>query len=406
LPKDFENIEVDLLIVNYDYLNYRFTPLWPYVKHRHINIARKAKKVVAIAQDDFWANKLLDNWCMDWDVDRILTPIDNDLEVLYPRSIKTKEFRTALTGYVKSDPVPETKLLRDRPIDLGQRVREMPPHLGRLAQAKARQAVTMAEAAQNAGFKVDVSTRVEDSFIGTAWFDFLASCKFTVGMKGGASLHDPRGLIHTKVQSYLARHPGVSFDEIERKCFKGKDMKHEFTAISPRLFESAMAGTCQILQREDYLGVLEPWRDYIPLESDCSNMDEVIRAMKDLDQCQEIVSNAKRSLIESKMFNYSQLVETACNGLLFSHGVNSAEWNQFSEFLRFSQMAQESSPELHDALLYAMKYGESSGQSTVEMRYVKQMMENDSLNEWQFLISALSAENPIEQRAPWIWRGL
>jgi hypothetical protein len=222
LPKEFENIEVDLLIVNYDYLNYRFTPLWPYVKRRHIGIARKAKKVVAIAQDDFWANKLLDNWCMDWDVDRILTPIDNDLEVLYPRSIKTKEFKTALTGYVKSGPVPETKLLRDRPIDLGQRVREMPPHLGRLAQAKARQAVTMADAAKNAGFTVDVSTRVEDSFIGTAWSNFLASCKFTVGMKGGASLHDPRGLIHTKVQSYLARHPDATFDEIERKCFKGK----------------------------------------------------------------------------------------------------------------------------------------------------------------------------------------
>lgn len=406
LPKQFEDIEVDLLIVNYDYLNYRFTPLWPYVKRRHIGIARKAKKVVAIAQDDFWANKLLDNWCMDWDVDRILTPIDNNLEVLYPRSIKTKEFKTALTGYVKSGPVPETKLLRDRPIELGQRVREMPPHLGRLAQAKAHQAVTMAEAAKQAGFIVDVSTRVEDSFIGTAWFEFLASCKFTVGMKGGASLHDPRGLIHTKVQSYLARHPGASFDEIERKCFKGKDMKHEFTAISPRLFESAMAGTCQILQREDYLGVLEPWRDYIPLESDFSNMDEVILAMKDLDQCQEIVSNAKRNLIESKMFDYSQLVETACNGLLSPQGANSATWNQLSEFLRFSQMGQESSPELHDVLLYAMKYGESSGQSAVEMRYVKQMMANDSLNEWQSSISALSAENSIEQRAPWIWRSV
>ena len=86
--------------------------------------------------------------------------------------------------------------------------------------------------------------------------------------------------------------------------------------------------------------------------------------------------------------------------------MNSAKWNEFSEFLRFSQMAQESSPELHDALLYAMKYGESSGPSTVEMRYVKQMLANDSLNEWQSTISALSAENPIEQRAPWIWRGL
>ena len=135
-------------------------------------------------------------------------------------------------------------------------------------------------------------------------------------------------------------------------------------------------------------------------------MDEVIRAMKDLDMCQQIVSNAKRSLIDSKMFDYCQLVETACDGLLSPQGVNSARWNKFSEFLRFSQRAQESSPELHDALLYAMKYGESSGQSTVEMRYVKQMMENDSLNEWQSLISALSAENPIEQRAPWIWRGL
>jgi hypothetical protein len=102
-------------------------------------------------------------------------------------------------------------------------------------------------------------------------------------MKGGASLHDLRGLIHTKVQSYLARHPDATFDEIERKCFKDKDNKYEFTAISGRLFESELAGTCQILQREDYLGVLEPWRDYIPIESDHSNMHEVIQATKNLD---------------------------------------------------------------------------------------------------------------------------
>jgi hypothetical protein len=407
LPKEFENIEVDLLIVNYDYLNYRFTPLWPYVNHRHINIARKAKKVVAIAQDDFWANKLLDNWCMDWDVDRILTPIDNDLEVLYPRSIKTKEFKTALTGYVKSGPVPETKLLRDRPIDLGQRVREMPPHLGRLAQAKARQAVTMAEAATNAGFKVDVSTRVEDSFIGTAWFDFLASCKFTVGMKGGASLHDPRGLIHTKVQSYLARHPGASFDEIERKCFKGKDMKHEFTAISPRLFESAMAGTCQILQREDYLGVLEPWRDYIPLESDFSNMDEVIRVMNDLDQCDQIVSDAKRSLLDSKMFDYSVLVDTACNGLLSAPGDKCVKWNQFSKFLQFSHAAQASSVELHDATLHLISEVIIHKVSPkISESYVRQQIDDMKFSLWFETMAQLTKEDSMSMRSPWIWRSV
>jgi len=402
-----DGLNVDLLIINYDYLNYRFTPLWPFLKRRHINIARHAKKVVAIAQDDFWANKHLDDWCMDWDVDRILTPITNDLDILYPRSIKTKEFRTALTGYVKSGPVPVTKPLGERPIDLGQRVREMPPHLGRLAQAKARQAVATADAATDAGFVVDVSTRVEDSFIGTAWFDFLASCKFTVGMKGGASLHDPRGLIHTKVQSYLARHPGASFDEIERKCFRGKDMKHEFTAISPRLFESAMAGTCQILQREDYLGVLEPWRDYIPLDADLSNMDEVIGAMKDLDLCQEIVTNAKRSLVDSKMFDYSRLVFEACDTYLDSDTSSSEKWNPFVQFLSFASSAQNVAPELHDAALHLVsEVIIPNATPTTTSKAIENQIEELNLMEWLETMTTLTQQDPLALRSPWIWRAI
>jgi hypothetical protein len=400
-----ENLEVDVLIVNYDYLNYRFTPLWPYIRKRHRGIARQAKKVVAIAQDDFWANRHLDNWCMDWDVDRVLTPINNDLDVLYPRSIKAKEFRTALTGYVKSGPVPVTRPLSERPIDLGQRVREMPPHLGRLAQAKARQAVTMAQAASSAGLNVDVSTRVEDSFIGTAWFDFLASCKFTVGMKGGASLHDPYGLIHTKVQAYLARHPEATFNEIERKCFKGKDMKHEFTAISPRLFEAAIAGTCQILEREDYLGVLEPWRDYIPLEHDFSNVTEVVEVMRDTERCQEIVLHAWKALVDSKMFDYAQLVDAACGGLLPERSSKCNQWESLVEFLQFAQSAQNISPELHDAALYALQYNITLSTSTsAEEEHISHLLDHYALGEWHAQMTRLSTSDSAGTRAPWIWR--
>jgi len=401
-PGTTDDLNVDLLIVNYDFLNYRFTPLWPYIKCRHINIARQAKKVIAIAQDDFWANELLDKWCMDWDVDRILTPISNNLDVLYPRSIKTKEFRTVLTGYVKSGPTPVTKPLRDRPIDLGQRVRDMPPHLGRLAQAKARQAVAMADAASTAGFVTDVSTRVEDSFVGTAWFDFLASCKFTVGMKGGASLHDPRGLIHTKVQSYVARHPDATFDEIERKCFKDKDMKREFTAISPRLFESALAGTCQILQREDYLGVLEPWRDYIPLDPDFGNMTDVLKAMKDLDQCQQIVQNAMGTLVESGMFDYSKLVTSACSDLPLLGSSESVQWKTFVSQLHFAGTAQRCAPELHDAALHLV--GQESSRHASQV--VVNAASNVHLQEWLKTMSELSRRDKLALRAPWVWRNI
>ena len=407
LPKDLGEVSPDLLIVNYDYLNYRFSPLWPFIKRRHKDIADRAGKVVAIAQDDFWANKLLDDWCMDWDVDRILTPIDNDRDVLYPRSIKSKEFKTGLTGYVKSGPVPVTKLLVDRSIDLGQRVREMPPHLGRLAQAKARQAVVMADAARSAGFVVDVSTRVEDSFIGTAWFDFLSSCKFTVGMKGGASLHDPRGLIHTKVQSYRVRHPEATFDEIEQHCFKGKDMKYEFTAISPRLFESAMAGTCQILQREDYLGVLEPWRDYIPLEADYSNMNEVLEVMKDLDRCQQIVENAKIALVDSKFFDYSRLVEAATEDLITARFKNDEDWVQLSQILDVSRKAQDVDADLHDSALNMLKRSDQEPDSYSHAETtVTETLRRHSLEMWLIEVETMRKEDLIDAISPWIWRNV
>jgi len=353
VPEEIGAVAPDLMVVNYDYLNYRFSPLWPFIRRRHRDIARRAGKVVAIAQDDFWANKLLDNWCIDWDVDRILTPIDNDRDVLYPRSSRNKEFRTGLTGYVRSGPVPETAPLIERRIDLGQRVRAMPPHLGRLAQAKATQAVAFAAVARDAGFMVDVSTRVEDSFTGPAWFAFLASCRFTVGMKGGASLNDPYGLIHTKVQAHLVRHPDASFDEIEARCFPGKDMKHDFSAISPRLFESALAGTCQVLQRDDYLGVLEPWRDYLPLEKDMSNKDEVVAAMRDLDRCQEIVASARTALVDSGVFDYGRLVHAATDGLLRIPTTHDVSWDSFVKYIsEASSVSHRCGHELHDASLH------------------------------------------------------
>ena len=384
LPAQLTDVEVDLLIINYDFLNYRFTALWPYIKNRHLEIARKAKKTVAIAQDDFWANKHLDDWCMHWKVDRILAAIDSDLDILYPRSVRTKEIKTALTGYVRTSASAPSAPIVQRPIDLGQRVREMPPHLGRLAQAKARQAVAMAEAATNAGYIVDVSTHVEDSFLGEDWMRFLRRCKFTVGMKGGASLNDPRGRIHTKVQAYKMRFPHASFDDIEQHCFPGKDGKHEFTAISPRLFEAAAAGACQILQRDDYLGVLEPWRDYIPLERDFSNMSDVLAAMKDLEQAQEIADSAYSSLVVSGMFDYKQLVHDATNNLLTPSSCSDSvvQWNSFCNFLSASAHAQLNvSADLHDASLHLINEI-LLRMSSRQVEHLEAHLASDSVDTW------------------------
>jgi len=425
IPSGCESVSPDLVIVNYDFLNYRFTPLWPFIKNRHKDVASRAKKIVAIVQDDFWCNKLIDDWCIDWDVDRILTPIDNDLEVLYPRSIKRKEFRTCLTGYVSGSENAKSLPLKDRSIDLGQRVREMSPHLGWFAQSKAIQAKTMAEAANQAGFVVDVSTRVEDSFTGESWLDFLKSCKFTVGMKGGASLYDPIGLLHTRVNSYLFHHPNATFQELERKYFRGKDGKYEFSAVSPRLFESASAGTCQILRRDDYLGVLEPWRDYIPLEVDFSNVDEVLLSMRDLEMCQEIANNATRSLVESGLFKYSKLVELATSGLVTSSRNSHQGWAELKSYLkRMGAVAQSGRTELHDAALEVikehltsrnrdfatfnseLKLGSLGSGSNVATQTVLEMLGSVSDNNWFEEVLDAMQSDAKNRLFPWVWRPL
>jgi hypothetical protein len=319
IPRSISACDFDIFIVNYDFLNYRFSPLWKFMKNRYRDIAKRSKYRISIAQDDFWANDYLDTWVRDWQIDRVLTPLDSNLDFLYPKSNKNVEFKLVLTGYVAGEVLyePSYPKLRSRGIDLGQRVRYMPANLGRFAQEKAVQAEKFAQFAADAGFKVDVSTDAADSILGSDWFTFLQNSKFTVSMKGGASLNDPKGKLYSKVQAFVSRHPEASFDDIEKECFPGKDMLQVYSAISPRIFEAALAGTCQILRPDNYLDVMNPWEHYIPLNEDFSNIEMVLEAMADLDACQQIADNAFTALVSSGIFNYSKFVEEAVGDLKF-----------------------------------------------------------------------------------------
>jgi hypothetical protein len=283
------------------------------IKNRHKELIQAAEYKVAIVQDDFWASSLIDKWISTNGIDRVLTPIENDLDVLYPMSIKHASFETVLTGYsaLNSESFAELPLLSQRKIDLGTRVRTMPPSLGKYAQDKARLSIDFAKVVSDNGFSTDVSARVEDTFLGSAWHEFLLTCKFVIGVKGGASLVDSDGSLHRKVQHYLAKNPDADFAAVEKSCFPKRDGQHVFKAVSPRLFDAARAGCCQILIADQYPGDLQPWVDYLPLEEDMSNVSEVLSAMKDLSFCQDIARHCHETLIGSNSFTYEKLVNAA-----------------------------------------------------------------------------------------------
>jgi len=318
LPTSAQNSRYDLVILSYDVLDQRLMPFWiPLVKRLEPVMAGATTRVV-MPQDDYSCASHLDNFVTDYEVDFVFSPLTRDLHMLYPRSIAHGvQFHEAFTGYWESETNLSIGLFRrrfkERSVDLGQRVRFLPPQLGLAAQRKGQLTLEFASRAQQAGFRCDVSTKASDVLIGDAWFRFLGDTRFTVGTLGGASVADPKGRLHTRVRQLEMKNPSISHEEIARRLKVDQLPKGDFTAISPRLFECAAMGVCQVLEEAQYVDGFEPWRDYIPLAPDHSNIAEVFETMRDWSRSEEIAASAENVLIRSGRHSYRQFVNRFMN---------------------------------------------------------------------------------------------
>ena len=219
-----------------------------------------------------------------------------------------------LTGYLDEHTLARTQRIlgegRERTIDIGYRTVPGKPYLGRHAILKAEIAEVVRERAEARGLRVDISTRAEDTFYGDDWYRFLASCRYTIGMEGGASILDRDGSVRACVESRLEEKPAAGFSELEAACFPGRDGELELYAISPRHLEACATRTAQILVEGDYGGILRPGTHYSPLRRDLSNLDAVLDVVAERpDHATEIADNAYRDVVASGQYTYRRLVE-------------------------------------------------------------------------------------------------
>ena len=326
----------DALVLTYDLLSMRQASRWASIVEKLAPLAQVSRQVIAIPQDDYTYNEVLDSALQDLGTTTIFTPIETGLEIVYPNMSKRANLEFCLTGYVDEDTVHALdryrKPMRERNIDVGQRVRMLPAWFGREAREKGLFAERFREKSRGLPIVTDISTDDSDTFSGDDWFRFLGSSKSTLGQKGGASLCDPDGSIMRRVVEYTAHNPDSKFEEIERKCFPGLDGKALMRAVSPRLFDAAMLYTAQILVEDDYLGVLEPWVHYIPTDRDLSNLGDIVKALKDDDLLERITGAAYETLACSDRFTYRAFVNQVLSqvtehqpALRIDHGVDLAE---------------------------------------------------------------------------------
>ena len=269
---------------------------------------------IAIVQDEFFNIDLVADFLGRIGVTHLLTcSKEADWAKFYPRLDRSKvSFRTVLTGYVddrwltaKPHYLPPAK----RPIAIGYRGGNNPFWLGSHGLLKQEVSERVHDAAVKAGFAADIQAPDGADYLkGGQWFDFLGSCRAVIGVEGGASINDHDGTVRAAVDAYLALHPGASFAAVRDACFPGRDGEVDLSCLSPRHFEAAITRTAQLLHEGHYSGVFEPWRHYIPLKADYSNMDAALAAVMDDTLVDAMTERAYSEIVASSQWSYRRFI--------------------------------------------------------------------------------------------------
>ncbi len=282
-----------------------------YVSESYRNKLRQFKGVKIIAvQDEYDRTDTLKAAIKNLGFDIVLTCVPQDsLEFVYPRvEFPDVHFETVLTGYVPEGFLANgmsLKPLAERPILIGYRGRDIGGRYGRLGFDKVEIGRRMKEICDERGLAVDIAMDEDSRIYGTAWFDFIASCRSMLGSESGSNIFDFDGTIEERFQTLaklkLGRNP--TYAEFLPHV-ADRENQISMGQISPRVFECALMRTPMVLFRGRYSDAIAPDEHYIALEKDFSNVDDILQRLEDLPSLEAMAQRAYDHLVASEKFSY------------------------------------------------------------------------------------------------------
>jgi hypothetical protein len=276
--------------------------------------------VAAFPQDDFDHANILDDWLSGLGTSVLFSVYRHHWDALYPRLIASgTKIVASYPGYVDDDEVGEYRALRkpfrERTIDVGYRVKRLPANFGRFGVLKSEFGRAFARAAAGRA-RCDISDAPKDTIYGDEWLRFLGNSRFTLASLAGSSVFDPIGAVQDRVQAFASKHPTADFEGSWRACVRPEDEGWTFPAVSPRIFETAMAGSCPILLEGDYEGLIGPEEHYIPVKRDFSDIDSAVDRLADLEAAEAMAARFERTILENPNLRYRHWVQTVIEPML------------------------------------------------------------------------------------------
>ncbi len=256
----------------------------------------------AFPQDDYYCSNILDQWMVDWNIDFVYSVLFEHRETLYPKYMRHGEIRKGFTAYIKNSWIEKwknPKKIGDRSIDISYRSSNLGAYCGTVGFIKGNIGNIFKNKTKDLNLNIDISSDEKDAIPGDQWHEFMEDSKFCLATPSGSSLLDPNGDFRKKITDYVKENPKKNFFEISQYCFPGQDKKYNFTALSPRNLEAALCETVQIATIGNYSDLMQPYEDYIPLDEDCSNIEEVLKLINDKEICRKIAKNFKAKILNT-----------------------------------------------------------------------------------------------------------
>jgi hypothetical protein len=310
-PGRLRHLKFDVVLLHTTFLCMRWSHLFYHLKWSFRWLRDLTSVRIAMPQDEYDHSEILDEWLYEMGVSIIFTNYDDCYrKTLYPIMSERADFYKCFTGSVDEIIAKELEdgLLptEERPNDIVYRASNLPYWFGNHGQLKHRIAEIVMDRAKVHGLRCNISTRQEDTIVGQRWLDFLSSGRTVIGCESGSSVLDRRGEIQAQIRHILENKPALSFEEVSAKLANGWD-DYQFFAISPRHFESVITKTCQILIEGYYDGVLIPHKHYIPLKRDFSNIDDVLKKVRDDQYVREMTERAYKDICLSGKYTYQKM---------------------------------------------------------------------------------------------------
>ncbi|MCH9756573.1 MAG: hypothetical protein K0U37_05215 [Gammaproteobacteria bacterium] len=269
-------------------------------------------------QDEYQKVNQTEGWLYRLGFDVLFTLVRPEcFDKAYPdKRLKELKKIHVLTGYV-DDAMQSIESLpvASRELNVSYRSRRCDYRLGKLAQEKTQIASEFVTRTAGMPLKLDISIEESDRVYGDAWFDLLTQSKVVLGTESGASIWDVDGKIPKKINQFLRKNQGASFETVFNAILKPYEGNLWYSAISPRVFEAAAAKTAMVMFVGDYSGVCEPDVHYIALEKDFSNFNDVLLKIQDDDYLQAMADRTYADLIASGEYAYSKLANTVSDEL-------------------------------------------------------------------------------------------